>query len=494
MKISDLKTYNVVNPRTQATSSTQSKSVGQKILDVGTGVSNFFGAQGMTEQFGADIARTLAPKEQKDFVEYPSVKKVVGSAIQTGANLLPGAGKGFGLLGKSIVGAGTGYTFDVGSKIQADKSAGEVATPGVGTIVGGALPSVGAGLGYANRVMGRLFKGLGSGISGVPTRQLDEMLNNPEVAQKATDKLSQSGNYKVIEENAKQIINGVSAIKKEARQEFGNAVQLLKKEDINPTTFRQSLQPILDKFGSTQNGKFRTLQNVEFDKPVLIKKASNLIDDLSTTNLDGFSIRKLMNKIDNTKFKTVGSDAERQSFNAFLKELSDGVKNSIVNSTDKLGQINAKFTSDMQLAEATEKIFGKVKFKNISETSKAAKGLEGLFNQKGLDPKITDDFLKRIGVTPSEFKTSEAVRQVTNKEPMPSNTPGFSVGEILRTTTSSIITPETVRNITIKTGLAKNQLTPFLEGLKTLSPALQKILIQSLLESPQQEAQQSHQR
>ena len=34
-------------------------------------VANFFGAKGITEQFGADIARARAPEAEKGFVEYP---------------------------------------------------------------------------------------------------------------------------------------------------------------------------------------------------------------------------------------------------------------------------------------------------------------------------------------------------------------------------------------------------------------------------------------
>jgi len=107
-------------------------------------VANFFGAKGITDQFGADIARARAPKEQRDFVEYPSEREVVGSAAQFGANFIPGAGVGANLSTKIGVGAATGYAFDVGSKLQdKSKTVGQSLTPGLGTAIGAAVPVAG---------------------------------------------------------------------------------------------------------------------------------------------------------------------------------------------------------------------------------------------------------------------------------------------------------------------------------------------------------------
>src|SRR3990167_9684617 len=111
MKITDLKTYTVVGGTPSLPSSQEKKPLANKVAD-------FFGAKGITEQFGADIARARAPEAEKGFVEYPKMKEVVGSALQTGANLIPGVGKGVGLLGKTAAGLGAGYAFDVGANLQ----------------------------------------------------------------------------------------------------------------------------------------------------------------------------------------------------------------------------------------------------------------------------------------------------------------------------------------------------------------------------------------
>lgn len=494
MKITDLKNYTVVGgngvPVSSASSVPEvktSKSLGQKVLDAGTSVSNFFGGKGVADTFGATIAKIGKSKEEKDIIssEQPSVKETIGSGIQLGANFLPGVGKGVGLLGKMAVGAGTGYALDVGSKLQnKDKTVGESITPGIGTAVGTALPVAGAVGGYATRVMGRLFKGLGSGISGVSTKTLDDMLTNPKVAQKASEKLAQNGNFKVIEENAKNVVNGISNIKKGARIKYGEGVATLKSEDIKPDVFRKGVKGLFDKYGFSTSKQGREIANVEFRDVKNLKKANSIANMLTNTELNGLSLNKTLQRIDDLKYPSPKTE-EGLAFNAFVNDISNNVKQILNQSTDKLGEINKAFSNDMQLAEATEKIFGKVKYKNVEEIANAANKLEGLFNEKGLDPKTIDNFLTKIGVSSKNFRTGEAVRQITNKELMPPNTPGFNFGEIFRTTTSSIMTPETIRNITIKTGLAKEKLTPLMNGLKSLSPALQKVVIQALLQTPQ---------
>ena len=141
-------------------------------------VANFFGAKGITEQFGADIARAKAPEAEKGFVKYPKMKEVVGSAIQTGALLAPGAGVGANIAKKIGVGLGTGYALDVGSKLQEDKTLGEAIKPGVGTVVGGALPIAGVGLNLAKKALPATL----SFTSGVPQKAINKAIESPEAA------------------------------------------------------------------------------------------------------------------------------------------------------------------------------------------------------------------------------------------------------------------------------------------------------------------------
>lgn len=114
-------------------------------------IANFIGAKGITDQFGADIARFRAPEEQKDLVEYPKMREVIGSAVQTGANLIPGVGGVASKIStKVIAGAVTGATSDVGGNLQtSSKTVKESLIPGLGAVIGGGLPVLGKITGIA---------------------------------------------------------------------------------------------------------------------------------------------------------------------------------------------------------------------------------------------------------------------------------------------------------------------------------------------------------
>lgn len=490
MKITDLKSYTVVGGARPVSVPEQQKGLGQQIGDIAQGVSNFIGAKGLTDLAGSQIAKfglgASGNMDAANRVAQPSVEQVIGSAIQTGANFIPGAGIGAGLAKKVAIGAGTGYAMDVGNSLQQGRSLQDSLQPGIGTSVGGGLPVVSVAIKPAVAILGRLFKGLGSGLSGVSTNALDAIVNNPQKAQEVSKQISKSGGDKILESNARQIIEGVSKIRQEARTAFGEGLQQLKKEDINPTTFRNSIQSFLDANGVSLNKKTNTrmLNGVEFSDPKNLQRASNLIDELSKVRLDGLSLRNLLNKVENTRFKTATSD-ERLAFNAFTKDMANAIKGAITSSTDKLNQLNASFSQDMQLAETAQNIFGKVNFKNLPEVVKASQKLEGLFAQKGLAPGVVDNFLQRIGVKPSDFRTSEAIRQISGKV-KGTNTEGLTIGELTQSLTSAIITPDIVKNISIATGMAKEKFLPFLQSL---GPVSRNAVIQALLQANRDSSQ-----
>ena len=491
MKITDLKSYTVLGSESSLQPSSKQKeeetSFGQKVLNTGTDVANFFGAKGISEQFGADIARSRAKTEQeKNLVEYPKMKEVVGSAIQTGANFIPGVGIGGKLASKVGVGLATGYALDVGSKLQnKDKTTGKAFVPGIGTAVSGALPVAGAVVGLGSKILKRLTKGIGSGLSGVSTKTIDSIIENPKMAQQVSKTLAKEGNSKLLEKNAKEIINGVSTIRQQARKTYGEGIGVLKAEDIKPDVFRKGVQGLFDKYGFStsklsKNKIGRDITNVEFRDVKNLKKANTIANMLTNTELNGLSLNKTLQRIDDLKYPSPKTE-EGLAFNAFVNDVSGNVKQILNKSTDKLGEINKAFSQDMQLVEAVEDIFGKVDYKNLSEVVKASQKLETLCAKKGLAPDVIDDFLKRIGVDAGDFRTSEAVRQITDKTTQ-ANTKGLSVGELIQQVTSSVVTPQIIRDISIKTGIADKALSPFLTSLKGLSPALQKTLIQTLLQ------------
>jgi hypothetical protein len=90
----------------------------------------------------------------------PNAKELIGSSAMTVLNVASaGTAKGVmagkaGLAAKVGIGTGTGYAFDVASNLQEeDKSVGESFKPGVGTVVGGAIP-------IAGKIAGKTVSGI----------------------------------------------------------------------------------------------------------------------------------------------------------------------------------------------------------------------------------------------------------------------------------------------------------------------------------------------
>lgn len=322
----------------------------------------------------------------------------------------------------------------------------------------------------------RLTKSLASKLAGVSSKNLDEILANPEVAKNVSAQIDKSGQREVLTKNVETVLQGVRTIKQEARSAYGRGLEALKKADISPKTFRDNTQQFLDNYGFViENGK-RNLKNVEFTDPKNIEKAKDLVNKLNTVDLDGVSLRKFADDIESSRFKIATSD-ERLSFNAFLNDLSGTLRDAIKQSTDKLDEINVKFSKDMQLAQAVEDIFGKVKFGgNLSEIRKASEKMERLFAQKGLTPDIVDDFLRRINVEPSVLRTREAVRQISESV-SPKNAEGITISELTSGLTGAVIPPNKVRDIAIKIGLAENTIKSVLEKV---APSARATLIKML--------------
>ena len=148
-------------------------------------VANAAGLGGATSVFGDLIARSpianfLQNQGQKDVskltgqtqqeigqanIEAPTGGEVAGAVAQTAA-LPVGAAVtgGASVAGRVAAGAGAGFVYDVGQDLIDQKSATEVITPGVGTLVGAAAPAAIAGGGA---LVGALRRPAQAGISAV---------------------------------------------------------------------------------------------------------------------------------------------------------------------------------------------------------------------------------------------------------------------------------------------------------------------------------------
>lgn len=376
------------------------------------------------------------------------------------------------------IGARAGVSGLIGATQTGDIKGGAVAAG-----VEAGIPVVGKAIKPATALISRLLKGTGSGLSGASSQQIEAILKNPQAAQQAVKQLKQTGGASMLRKNAQSIVQGVSTIRQEARKAFGEGLEQLSEADIDPKTFKSGVSAVLNKYGSVIEKGKRVLQNVEFDDPRNIQKASGLIDRLSKVELSGKTLRKLADDIDASKFRTATSD-ERLAFNVFLKDLSKGLKDTISKSTTKLDEINKAFSEQMGLAEEIQKIFGKVKFKNASEILAVSKKLDNLFTQRGLAPESIDRFLQRIGIEPTGFRAGEAARQMGEIAPV-ANTLGISIYELIRSFTSAIVPPKTVRDIAIATGIGREIIQ---EWATKLSPTARSVLIRLFLDESQNPA------
>lgn len=176
--------------------SRKSASLGQKVLNVGSAVTNFLGGKKVAETFGAEIARARAgSQEEKNIISAgaPTVGETAGSAIQLAANILPTAGlagKATGLAGRALgigniargttslapvragvakavgtiaPGVGLGYSLDVGRNLEKGATGAEALEPGAGAVTGGVLSALGGIIGYS------------VGKAGSASRRLEEI-------------------------------------------------------------------------------------------------------------------------------------------------------------------------------------------------------------------------------------------------------------------------------------------------------------------------------
>lgn len=140
---------------------------GSKIADT------IFGGGKVGEAIGTQAAKmglTGLSQEERQYVDKgPTAGEIAGSAARSALLFTPvgraSSALGGGLarlgvpaaqtLGKVGAGAGLGYGYDVATSVEDRESLADTLTPGVGTIVGGALPGVPAALGAARRMVPR---------------------------------------------------------------------------------------------------------------------------------------------------------------------------------------------------------------------------------------------------------------------------------------------------------------------------------------------------
>lgn len=332
-----------------------------------------------------------------------------------------------------------------------------------------AIPVAGAVLKPATKLISGLFRNVGSALSGVPSETLQKIASNPEVASDTVRLLKETGKDNLLRENVKTILNGIQSIKKEAGVAYRKGLETLSKSDINPNIVKDQVKNAITSNNGILTKTGFSLKNTEFSSDAkLIKKASSIINEINNTkDLSGRGIRKLIETIDASKLKKATSDVN-MSFNSFLDDISKSLQTAIGKSTTKLDEINKAYSSEKQLIDTIESIIGKIKFNNEKELVSASKKLNNAFKETDLTGEALDKLLTRIGITPNDFKTSEAIRQISNIS-AGANQMGTNKMELVRSLTGSIVTPKAVRDIAILTGKTEQAIKPILEKLDPVS-------------------------
>lgn len=236
------------------------KSFMQKLGSFGEGLGNILGGTQIGKAIGTGIAnRTDAAQYLKNApaithqgqeivpagggrnpLQGPTGKQIAGDVLKAGTTIaaaaLPGAAS---LAGKVAQGGAIGYSMDVSEKLTDQKD--NVFKPGVGTVVGAALPIVFKGLSALTR------RTLG-GSSGAGNQVIDRAVKNPNEVNQAIRTYAQDNAAKAgLVERAR---NAVQTFLGQRNTEFGAS--------LSKTTFSKpfSKQEILNQF-SDELGKFK---------------------------------------------------------------------------------------------------------------------------------------------------------------------------------------------------------------------------------------------
>lgn len=231
--------------------------------------------------------------------------------------------------GRALVGAGTGYAYDVAQNLQEGKSGGDILKPGLGALVGAALPvaigGIEAGLAItktqAPRVINSLVKPKQADFSygknpgrtvsemGIVGNNIDDFGKNITAAKQ--DIGNQIGDIYSSKANASVKINAENAI---------NQIDDAIKDAAKGGKGNQGIVTTL------QNIKDSLLYNHTVDAEGNIVKIGNQARDLSKLSpMEAFDLKQLISS--QTKF--TGNPSDDKAVNSLLKNIYGSLKSSL---------------------------------------------------------------------------------------------------------------------------------------------------------------------
>jgi len=181
-----------------------------------------------------------------------NLEQAAGDAIQTAANFIPGSGiaknvaglTGSKIAGNVVAGLATGYGMDVGSSMSNNESVKDTLTPGAGTVIGGAIPTLAPFLTGAGRAISKTGAKLVDAVIPTSSREATILQSyraeNPfftRVADvlKGTEKAPQTAAKTTVETTAGQLFPGLFGTKSQIGVQAKRASNSLWNDLIKPS-------------------------------------------------------------------------------------------------------------------------------------------------------------------------------------------------------------------------------------------------------------------
>lgn len=302
---------------------------------------------------------TLLSKGVKQFSEGGG-QQVVGEMLQSASYLYPfgtvagAAGRAVGskVAGNVISGATGGYLADVGYGLAEGEGA-EALKPGMGTIIGGAIPTVGPVLRGTTKLTQEAVGKL-TGTSGQTLREFGAAIRaGGTQADEAVKALRGQTSPEQIVENAK---NALSDIVKKRNDEYVSALSKIsddtKTYDITPIV--KNLKTQLDNFGTvlTPDG------NLDFSRsPIRFNKQAQSEIQTIFDELKGFGLKpgdRTAVGIDSLKRSFQDLYSESSEARAFVESMRKSTRD-ILKQVPGYDELTAKYSQDTELINELRK-------------------------------------------------------------------------------------------------------------------------------------------
>ncbi len=375
---------------------------GNFLSDVGNALGNFFGGNVIGDAIGSRIAEhssgaqavrnapiithngkeIVAAGGNKDVVQHPTSKQIVGDVLKSAGSIgmaaLPGAGS---LGGKVAEGAAIGYGSDVAQKLIDKKD--KVFKPGLGTVVGAAIPAVAGGLGAI------LKKTLGA-TTQVGDKVIQRAIDNPQAVDEAVKKYAQTPELKQsIVDRAEQAMNNFV---NERNQEFGKGIsKMTATAPLQKQRVLDSFAQEVDKFGGQvkEGGVIFNDTKLTKEEQNGIKKVFSVLKSWKDVTPTGFETLRQRISNEMKAFKFNNNDLPNVILGNVKKDLTAHISENVPGYADLLKNYGSK-------SETVGNVLSELRLNSSAKPSAKLNTIMKIFKK---DPIIMKDFVTAMGST-----------------------------------------------------------------------------------------------